>query len=210
MPRFPEASAKDKETRVTVEIDETLDRATTRTVRLAGRDFYVAPLSLRQILAIADYVPKLSALAPENLSGERLSPLAEVVWHGLRRAHPNLERRILRSADHHCRARRGAAGGDRAGRRQKGRRRRGGNVGGERFDTVDWRALVADLVIELSWTREEVLDQVDSLFSEDLNRAWADYPPLRNGAAYLGHKPPARPSKNYAELLAMFPAGSIR
>jgi hypothetical protein len=66
-------------------------------------------------------------------------------------------------------------------------------------------------VIELHWTREEVLDQVDSQFLEDLNRAWADYPPLRKlAAAYLGHKPPARPSKNYAELLAMFPAGSIR
>ena len=28
----------------------------------------------------------------DNLSGERLAPLAEVLWHGLRRAHPRLTR----------------------------------------------------------------------------------------------------------------------
>ena len=70
--------------------DETIDLATARPVRLAGRDFHVAPLSLRQILAIADHVPKLSGIGMDNLSGERLAPLAEVLWHGLRRAHPRL------------------------------------------------------------------------------------------------------------------------
>ena len=74
------------------DFDETIDRTMARKVCLAGRDFYVAPLSLRQILAIADYVPKLSAIGAENLSGERLAPLAEVLWHGLRRAHPKLTR----------------------------------------------------------------------------------------------------------------------
>jgi hypothetical protein len=77
---------------VTLEHDDSIDIATTRTIRLAARDFYVAPLSLRQILAIADYVPKLSGIGVENLSGERLAPLAEVLWHGLRRAHPALTR----------------------------------------------------------------------------------------------------------------------
>jgi hypothetical protein len=50
--------------------------------RVAGRDYYVVPLSLPQILAIADYVPKLSDIAADNLSGERLAPLAEVPRHG--------------------------------------------------------------------------------------------------------------------------------
>jgi hypothetical protein len=77
---------------VTIERDESIDVAITRAVRLGGHDFHVAPLSLRQILAIADYVPKLSAIGTENLSGERLVPLAEVLWHGLRRAHPKLTR----------------------------------------------------------------------------------------------------------------------
>jgi len=71
---------------------DNLDRTGARSVRLGGRDWLVAPLSLRQILAIADYVPKLSAIGTESLSGERLTPFAEVVWHGLRRAHPALTR----------------------------------------------------------------------------------------------------------------------
>ena len=77
---------------MSLECDESIDLSTARVVQLAGRDFYVAPLSLRQILAVADYVPKLSGITAENMSGERLLPLAEVLWHGLRRAHPNLTR----------------------------------------------------------------------------------------------------------------------
>ena len=77
---------------MSLERDDSIDLATARTVRLAGRDFYIAPLPLRQILAIADHVPKLSGITPENMSGERLLPLAEVLWHGLRRAHPELTR----------------------------------------------------------------------------------------------------------------------
>jgi hypothetical protein len=66
-------------------------------------------------------------------------------------------------------------------------------------------------VIELNWTREQVLDQVDVFFLEDLQRAWADLPPLRRlFAASLGYKPRPRPSKNYHELLAMFPGGAIK
>jgi hypothetical protein len=66
-------------------------------------------------------------------------------------------------------------------------------------------------VIELHWTRDQVLDQVDAFFLEDLHRAWADCPPLRRiVAAYLGHKPQTKSSKNYHDLLAMFPSGAIR
>jgi hypothetical protein len=77
---------------LSLEPDQNLDRGAARSVRLGGREFHVAPLSLRQILAIADHVPKLSGITAENLSGERLLPLVEVVWHGLRRAHPALTR----------------------------------------------------------------------------------------------------------------------
>lgn len=66
-------------------------------------------------------------------------------------------------------------------------------------------------MIELHWTREQVLDQVDVPFLEDLHRAWADAPPLRKlVAAYFGYRPRARASKDYRELLAMFPGGSIK
>jgi hypothetical protein len=75
---------------------------------------------------------------------------------------------------------------------------------------VEWGALVAELVIELQWTRQQVLDQVDMPFLDELRRAWADCPPLRRLlAVYLGYKPKPRPSKNYHELLAMFPSGKI-
>jgi hypothetical protein len=48
-------------------------------------------------------------------------------------------------------------------------------------------------------------------FLEDLHRAWADAPPLRRLlAASLGYKPKPRASKNYHELLAMFPGGLIK
>jgi hypothetical protein len=63
----------------------------------------------------------------------------------------------------------------------------------------------------LHWTREQVLDQVDVPFLEDLHRVWADAPPLRKtAAAYLGFKPRAKPSKNYSDLIAMFPGGAIK
>lgn len=66
-------------------------------------------------------------------------------------------------------------------------------------------------MIELGWTRDQVLDQIDIPFLEDLHRAWRDWPPLRKVvAAYLGHKPKDKPSKNLHELLAMFPNGTIR
>jgi hypothetical protein len=66
-------------------------------------------------------------------------------------------------------------------------------------------------VIELRWTREQVLDQVDMPFLAELRRAWADCPPPRRLlAAYFGYKPPSRPSNDYHELLAMFPGGLIR
>jgi len=77
---------------VSFEPDEKLDLSGARTARLGGREWLIAPLSLRQILAIADFVPKLSAIGTDSLSGERLAPLAEVLWHGLRRAHPRLTR----------------------------------------------------------------------------------------------------------------------
>jgi hypothetical protein len=66
-------------------------------------------------------------------------------------------------------------------------------------------------VIELHWTRDQVLDQVDIPFLEDLYRAWTDFPPLRRMvAAALGYKRGTRASKDYHTLLAMFPDGTIR
>ena len=56
-----------------------------------------------------------------------------------------------------------------------------------------------------------MLDQVDMPFLDELRRAWSEYPPLRRLlAAFLGLKPKPRPSKDYRDLLAMFPGGAIK
>jgi hypothetical protein len=74
------------------EKDESLDLKDARRIMLGGVEFFIAPLSIRQIMAIADQVPKVIGLSAANLSSERIAPLADVVWHGLRRVHPNLTR----------------------------------------------------------------------------------------------------------------------
>jgi hypothetical protein len=49
-------------------------------------------------------------------------------------------------------------------------------------------------------------DALDALLD-----AFADCPPLRRMvAAFLGIKPKERPSKNFADLLSLFPGGVIR
>lgn len=54
-----------------------------------------------------------------------------------------------------------------------------------------------------------MLDQVTAPFLEALHAEWKNYPPLRMMvAAALGHKPPER--GNIADLLQMFPGGTIR
>ena len=56
-----------------------------------------------------------------------------------------------------------------------------------------------------------MLDQVDACFLEDLQRAWADCPPIRRMiAAYLGYRASSKPSRNYHELLGLFPGGTIK
>jgi hypothetical protein len=56
-----------------------------------------------------------------------------------------------------------------------------------------------------------VLDQVDMPFLEELRQAWSDCPPLRRLlGATLGFKPKPRLSKDFRELLAMFPGGAIK
>lgn len=66
-------------------------------------------------------------------------------------------------------------------------------------------------MIELHWTRDQVLDQIDIPFLEDLQRAWADWPPLRKFmAAYHGHKPKPPPSTDYGSLLGLFPSGALK
>jgi hypothetical protein len=79
---------------MSLERDDAVDISEARTVKLGGREFFVPPLSLRQIIAIADHVPVVQKqLAdPERGGSERINPLVDVVWNGLRRAHPTITR----------------------------------------------------------------------------------------------------------------------
>jgi hypothetical protein len=48
-------------------------------------------------------------------------------------------------------------------------------------------------------------------FLEACHRAWGDCPSLRRmKAAELGIKPKEKPTKNFHELAAMFPGGTIK
>lgn len=67
-----------------------------REVSLGGETFWIAPLSLRQTIALADYLPKLADLKTiDKLNSQGLTPLVEVLWHGLIRAHPQLSKEEL-------------------------------------------------------------------------------------------------------------------
>lgn len=77
---------------MSLERDEKTDVAAAQAVTLAGREFYVLPLTLRQIIAIADDIPKLASKPGDLLTAELLRAVANVVWIGLSRAHPKLAR----------------------------------------------------------------------------------------------------------------------
>ena len=74
---------------MSIERDPNIDVSAARKVALGGHEFFVPPLSLRQILAIADYVPKLTEAGNGS---EQRAAMVDVVWQGLRRAHPGLTR----------------------------------------------------------------------------------------------------------------------
>lgn len=60
------------------------------------------------------------------------------------------------------------------------------------------------------WSRDQVLDQIDSFFLKKLGEEWQEFPPLRIIVGlFAGIKPREKPNKNFAELLAMFPSGRI-
>lgn len=53
-------------------------------------------------------------------------------------------------------------------------------------------------MIDLGWTRNDVLDQVDWPFYEHLEKEWKQFPPIRiMAAAFAGYKPPDAQPKQY-------------
>ena len=72
------------------EIDEGCDLTKAKEVTLAGTTFYVMPLPLRQVIAMANIMPKMAGITADSMSDERLNAIGEVVWRGLKKAHPHL------------------------------------------------------------------------------------------------------------------------
>ena len=76
---------------MSVDVDKKVDLTKCRKLELGGLDFYIGPMSLRNVLAVSNIVPKLvGKIEVKELSSEKLEPMVEVLWRGLLRAHPQL------------------------------------------------------------------------------------------------------------------------
>jgi len=73
-----------------IDLDPKFDRTGARSVVLAGREFWVAPLPLRHVLALGDLAAKFKGITADNISGEKLMPLIEALRRGLTKAHPKI------------------------------------------------------------------------------------------------------------------------
>jgi hypothetical protein len=74
------------------DVDPACEKSHCRTIKLSGREFYVAPLPLRHVLATAELMPKLSNISPQNIRSETLDAVIDLVHKGLHKAHPGLTR----------------------------------------------------------------------------------------------------------------------
>jgi hypothetical protein len=74
------------------DVDPACDTPRCKTITLGGRDFLVAPLPLRHVLAIADLIPKLAGISIENMRGAMFEPIVDLVHRGLLRTYPSLTR----------------------------------------------------------------------------------------------------------------------
>jgi hypothetical protein len=78
---------------VSLERDDKIDLTGAETIVLGGRDFAVAKLPLRQIIALADHSPKLDqALRAPGWNGETITPLIEAMLIALKPTYPSLTR----------------------------------------------------------------------------------------------------------------------
>jgi hypothetical protein len=75
---------------MSLDLDANIDKARAKTITLAGQQFTVCPLPLRQVLAIADQVPKLRGISIDNVSAEKFEPAIAVLLAGLKKAHPGI------------------------------------------------------------------------------------------------------------------------
>lgn len=71
------------------DLDPKADTTRARVIALGGRELKCAPLTLRQIIAVSDMLPKISAAASTH---ESIELLADFILLALRRTYPGLTR----------------------------------------------------------------------------------------------------------------------
>jgi len=75
---------------VPYDLDPACDKARCRKIELAGREFFIAPLPLRQVLAVSDLMPRLSGITAQNFGRDNVDAVIDLLWYGLLKAHPHL------------------------------------------------------------------------------------------------------------------------
>jgi hypothetical protein len=81
-----------KERSVSWEKSDKLDEGNSRTVSLGGKDYVIAPFTLRRIKKVAGLTPRVMRLDAAQMSEEALDPFVDVLWQGLLGAYPKLDR----------------------------------------------------------------------------------------------------------------------
>ena len=75
---------------MSLERDDKVELSQAKTVTLGGTELTIAPLRLREVIAVAEMSPKLADSGP--LSTDKINACIDALCIGLRRAHPNITR----------------------------------------------------------------------------------------------------------------------
>lgn len=76
-----------------LDLDPNIDLADAKPILLAGKSYHVAPLPLRQVLAIVALLPTVNAAlttAADGFDEEKCKPMLDVICRGLKRTYPGV------------------------------------------------------------------------------------------------------------------------
>lgn len=71
---------------------ELIDEARCKPARFGGKEYLIAPFTLRRIKKVASIAPKVMRLDAHEMSEQTLDPFVEVIWQGLLGAYPKVTR----------------------------------------------------------------------------------------------------------------------
>lgn len=75
---------------MSLDLDPACDLSRAKKITLAGQEYFIAPLSLRNVLALPALSPKLQQIDMKNVTGEMFDPVVELIVRGLSRAYPKI------------------------------------------------------------------------------------------------------------------------